>query len=121
MNTEILTTLLNQLLLYIAGLDWTYILTFILIAHIVNTDKSRRFIKRLTGSEIRTRYRVVILGLGYGILLYFLRGFDISAVEVLLRSFIFTLVFHKLIIDTLLSYLTGTGSNRSTTKNNELV
>lgn len=119
MNTEILTSLLDQLLFYIVGLDWTYILTFILIAHVANTSKVRLFIKNLTGLEIRTRYRVVILGLAYGTLLYFLRGYDITGIELLLRSFIFTLVFHKLIIDTLLSYLGGTGSNRS--KNNELV
>ena len=120
MNTEILTSLLGQLLFYIGSLDWTYILTFILIAHVVNTDKVRQFIKKLTGLEIRTRYRVVILGLAYGILLYFIRGNDITGIEVLLRSFIFTLVFHKLIIDTILSYFGGMGK-RKPTNNNELV
>ncbi|MBL6444688.1 hypothetical protein JMN32_00100 [Fulvivirga sp. 29W222] len=109
MNTEISTSLGGQLIQYVIELDWAYILTFIFIAYWINTEKVTSWIKKLTGLVVRTRYRVAALGLIYGIIIFYLRGYDRSGIELLFRSFIFALVFHKLIIDTILSWLTPAG------------
>ncbi len=95
-------TVLEHISNYLNSLDWAYILTFILIAYAINHQKVKAFITRKFGITIRTRYRVLIVGIIYAILLFFIRGYELSQVETLLQSFIFAVVFHKLLIETII-------------------
>ena len=88
---------------YLNALDWMYILTFILIGYIVNYCKLTELFTKLTGLKIRTRYRVAIVGTIYSVVIYFVRGYRYTEIEVLLASFVFALVFHNLLIDTLVN------------------
>lgn len=105
MNTELTTLLLNGLMDMAGKLDFSFIIPFVLIAHLVNSLPVRTRLKQLTGTASRTRYRTAITGIVYGTVLYFLRGYDLSHIEPLIFSFIFTLVFHKLLLDELFKTL----------------
>lgn len=98
-----MTEIFEQMANYISSLDWAYILTFILIAYGLNHYKVTDWFYKLTNLKIRTRYRVLIIGVLYGILLYFIRGYSIKKVECLLRSFVFAMVFHKLLLEIILN------------------
>ena len=97
--------IINQIVQYINTLDWSYILTFILLAHTMNFTKVTYWLSKLTTIKIQTRYRVVFIGLIYGVILYYLRGYSIDKIEPLLQSFVFAMVFHKLIIEKLLQLI----------------
>jgi hypothetical protein len=62
-------------------------------------------LQKVTGTCTRTRYRVIIIGVIYGTAIYFIRGYKLNQVENLLQSFIFALVFHKFIIESLVFWL----------------
>ena len=100
-------TVLGQISNYINRLDWAYILTFILIAYAMNHEKVKTFIVEQLGIKIKmkTRYRVLITGSIYGVILFFLRGYKLSQIETLIQSFIFAMVFHKLLIDIIVKRL----------------
>ena len=91
--------IINQILQYINSLDWSYIITFILLTHAINYSKVVAWIFRITKLKIQTRYRVVFIGLVYGIFLFFLRDYNSSNIEPLLQSFVFAMIFHKLILE----------------------
>lgn len=82
---------------YLNSLDWAYILTFIVIAYGLNHYRATDFFYEVFKIKIATRYRVFIIGLVYGIVLYFIRGYQLKMIECLLQSFAFALVFHKLL------------------------
>ncbi len=84
---------------YLNSLDWGYILTFILISYGINHPTFRAFIINGLGITLKTRYRVLIVGVLYGVLIFFLREYALSGIEILFQSFVFALVFHKLIIE----------------------
>lgn len=96
--------ILHQLSAYISALDWMYIFTFIIIAYWLNRRAQRRRYIRMS-RRLRTRNRVALVGITYGIALYFLRGYSPGDAEKLLASFVFALVFHKLILDQVLGFL----------------
>lgn len=100
-----MTTSIDYLFEYLASLDWGYIITFILISHLVNQTKILSWFYKVTKVKIRTRYRVLLIGIGYGILVYLLRGYDISKIECLFQSFVFAMVFHKLVVERLFAIL----------------
>lgn len=102
MDTYIITEILNQVTHYLGGLDWTYILTFILIGYGFNHEKMKKQLAK-TGIKAKARYRMAIVGVLYGVVLYFIRGYEISQVELLFKSFVFAFVFHKMIVESLLS------------------
>lgn len=78
---------------YIGNLDWTYIITFIIIAYGITHFKLKE------GLKIKTRYLVGVVGVIYAIALYFIRGYEPVMAEPLFQSFVFALVFHKLLLD----------------------
>lgn len=90
---------------YLNSLDWSYILTFIVIAYGLNHYRATDFFYEVFKSKIATRYRVFIIGLVYGIALYFIRGYQLKMIECLLQSFAFALVFHKLLLEKFLNRL----------------
>lgn len=95
----------NQIMAYINGLDWNYILTFILIMYGINYYKVRMAMLFITRVKLRTRYRALLVGTIYGTLVYFIRGYTLDKVELLFRSFVFALVFHKLIVQSFLLFM----------------
>lgn len=105
MNTEIFTQIWNQITKYIINLDWAFIFTFIIIAYGVNNYKVKASLLKATHIKSRTRYRTALIGLVYAIILYFIRGYDISKIESLFESLVFAIVFHKLIIETIMNYV----------------
>ena len=84
---------------YINSLDWSYIFTLILIVYVLNSVLAKKLYYKVFGLKISTRYRVLFIGILYGIAIYFIRDYTIGEIEKLLQSFIFTMVFHKLLID----------------------
>lgn len=98
--TEIITQLSN----YISKLDWAYICTFILISYGLNSEYVTGLFYKLFKFKIATRYRVLIIGVLYGIAIYFIRDYAITDIETLLQSFAFALVFHKLLVQKVIRY-----------------
>lgn len=113
---ETVSQIISSIENYISGLDWSYIITFIIICYGINHYKIKEGITSATGKQTRTRYRVVLIGLVYGIILFFIRGYKLSQVETLLQSFIFALVFHKLVIEALVYWLAKKGLPESISK-----
>lgn len=95
----------SQIIHYFTSLEWGYILTFILISYGVNHPKATSLFFSIFKCKIPTRYRVLIVGVLYGISIYFLRGYNIHKIETLLQSFIFAMVFHKLLLEKLLTLI----------------
>lgn len=105
MNTGILQEIWSQVSTYVSSLDWAYILTFIVIAYGINHHKVTEKLRKTTRIKSKTRYRTAIVGVLYGIALYFIRGYELPKVECLFQSFVFAMVFHKLIIDGVMKYI----------------
>lgn len=104
---QTITEILSQIGQYVAGLDWAYMLTFIIITIGINS-----FFLNLKNEAVvktRTRYRVALIGLLYGVTLYFTRSYTVKEAEMLFQSFVFALVFHKLIIEAVLYWLVKKG------------
>jgi len=99
---EVLSSIIRQLTNYIESLDWGFIITFILIAYIINHSKVTATIFGWLKIKCRTRYRVAFVGILYGIVLYYLKGSSFEETNTLFQSFVFAIVFHKLIIDLLI-------------------
>lgn len=104
METNAIQDIVGQISGYVTGLDWSYILTFIIIAYGFNHGRVRNKIKGYTRLTTKRRYRITIVGALYAIIIYFIRDYQLFQVEVLFRSFIFSIVFHKLIIDGVITY-----------------
>ncbi len=102
---ETLTEIIAHIQSYMTSLDWQYIITFIIICYGINHYKVKEGLQKATGTQTRTRYRVIIIGVVYAIGLYFLRGYKLKQIENLFQSFIFALVFHKFIVEALLYWL----------------
>lgn len=102
---ETLTAIIANIQNYMTSLDWSYIITFIIICYGLNHYKVKEGLQKATGSQVRTRYRVILVGVLYAVALYFLRGYNLPQAENLFQSFIFALVFHKFIVEALLYWL----------------
>ena len=57
---------------YVTGLDWAYIMSFILIAYLVNYVKVRAGIEKVLKLKAHTRYRVALTGILLGTLIFFI-------------------------------------------------
>lgn len=90
---------------YLYALDWAYILTFIAISYGLNHPAVRSCISRTIGYTLRTRYRVLIIGFCYGVFVFFIRGYTLSGIERLVQSFVFSVVFHKLLVELVVARL----------------
>ncbi|MEL6927085.1 MAG: hypothetical protein AAFO95_00450 [Cyanobacteria bacterium J06600_6] len=84
---------------YILNLNWTYILSFILLAYLAI------YFKRSENLNIPSRYLVALLGLLYGGGLAIFKSYNIEQIDTLLQSFLFALGFHKLLIEKLVSFI----------------
>ena len=90
---------------FMVDLDWPYIILLTITGYGINHPKVSRKIATGTGIYCATRYRMVALGLSYAVAIYLLRDYEPRQAEVLLRSFVFALVFHKLILEKIQSLL----------------
>ncbi|WP_010520479.1 hypothetical protein [Aquimarina agarivorans] len=104
--------ILQQIMQYINNLDWSYIITFMLLAHMINYTKVVDWLFKVTRLKIQTRYRVLLIGLVYAMFLLYLRGYSTDKIEPLLQSFVFAMVFHKLIIEKILQQILGQKQTR---------
>ncbi len=93
------------LLSYISQLDWTYIFTLIIIGYGLNNTTVANKFKKVFKFTLPKRFRILIIGFVYAIALYFVREYDISHVDGLFQSFVFAMVFHKLLVDTLVKFI----------------
>ena len=119
MDSAILLEIERQVLHYLQNLDWAYILTFIIIGYVVNSQWFTRRVKQKTGICLKRRYRMAMLGFLYAVAIYFIRGYKLKHIEALFQSFVFALVFHKLMIEGLISFLTGKFKRFQTHHENE--
>lgn len=113
---ETLTLIISNIQNYMVSLDWSYIITFIILCYGINHYKVKEGLQKVTGTQTRTRYRVILVGLVYGIILYFLRSYTIQHIENLLQSFIFAMVFHQLILESIIYWLAKHGLPESIVK-----
>ena len=60
---ETLTDIIAQIKNYMTALDWQYIITFIIICYGINHYKVKDGFQKATGTQFRTRYRVIIIGI----------------------------------------------------------
>jgi len=102
-----MTQIISQVSNYLNGLDWTYIFTLIIISHGFNHHRCKGFLYKVFKVKVATRYRVLAIGLAYGVAIYFMRGQEMETVERLLQSFAFALVFHKLLLEEFIRQLTN--------------
>jgi hypothetical protein len=98
---------------YILHLDWGYIFTFMFLAHFMVQDKmvaGLPFKIKETLKMVSVAWRVIILGIIYGLFVYYIRGYKgKEGVEIIIQSLTFAVVFHKLVLDAILkSYLKKT-------------
>ena len=105
MDFEFVTQIFNHLTTYLVNLDWAYIITLIIICYSINSKAVTGKIRKATGLKSKTRYRVAITGILYAVLIYFFRGYELAQTEVLLQSFVFAFVFHKLLLDKLIKWI----------------
>ena len=113
---ETLSDVIEQIKNYVSALDWRYIITFILICYGINHYKVKAGIEQVFRAKTRKRYRVAVVGVLYGIVLYFIRGYELKQIENLLQSFFFALVFHKFIVDAVLYWMAKHGLPESISK-----
>lgn len=95
----------SQITRYLSSLDWEYIITFIVIAYGINHSRVTRKLRKTIRIKSKTRYRTTLIGVLYGVALYFIRGSELAQIERLFQSFVFAIVFHKLIIDGVIKYI----------------
>ncbi|WP_027395140.1 hypothetical protein [Aquimarina latercula] len=89
---------LEQFTNFLNSLDWAYIFSFMLITYVINYYKIPEFIGRGLGIKLRNRYQVLIIGFIYAVIVFFLRGYDLSKVLCLFISFLFATAFYKFLI-----------------------
>ena len=103
--TEILEIIWN----YLSSLDWVFILTYILLCSLVTRDGIVSWLPdtlRVPLIKVSKTWRVLLVGIVYAGITYWIRGYTGRApVENLASSLIFTLVFHKAILQLLYRYI----------------
>lgn len=92
-------TIIQQVVNYLEELDWMFIISFIILAYAMNKMSQSKKLPKFLRIGLKTRYRVVIVGLMYALIVFLFRGYLICQLEPLFHSFLFAMVFHQMIID----------------------
>jgi len=90
----------RNILPFMASLQWIYIITFILICYGFQSIENQiewHFLKNL-----RTRFKVALIGLLYAPLYYLLWGLERDQIGVLFSSFLVSFTFHKLLVEAII-------------------
>lgn len=90
--------IVGKVLEYLSSLDWSYMITLIVLCYAFEQNKLKVKLHRWTRLQLATKYRVVVIGFFYGLFIYLIRGYSVGEIEVLLQSFVFAMVFHKVIL-----------------------
>jgi hypothetical protein len=96
---EAMELIAGKVLGYLSSLDWSYMITLIVLCYALEQNKLKVKLHKWTMIQLPTKYRVVLIGFFYGLLIYFIRDYGLSDVEMLLQSFVFAMVFHKVILE----------------------
>ncbi|WP_298546122.1 hypothetical protein [uncultured Aquimarina sp.] len=89
---------LEQFTNFLNSLDWAYIFSFMLITYVINYYKIPEFIGRGLGIKLRSRYQVLIIGFIYAVVVFCIRGYELSKVLCLFISFLFATAFYKFLL-----------------------
>ncbi|TPN87120.1 MULTISPECIES: hypothetical protein [Aquimarina] len=89
---------LEQFTSFLNSLDWAYIFSFMLITYVINYYKIPEFIGKGLGIKLRNRYQVLIIAFIYAVIVFFIRGYDLSKVLCLFISFLFATAFYKFLL-----------------------
>ena len=116
MDFEFVPQIFNSISAYLVNLDWAYIITFIIICYGINSKAVTGKIRKTTGLKSITRYRVAVTGIVYAVLIFFIGGYELAETEVLMPSFIFAIVFHKLLLEKLIKWILSKGKDDCNTK-----
>ncbi len=92
---------------YFQQLDWTFIITFIVLVYGLHRSPLLKWLGNAIGFELPKRYRVLLVGILYGSFIFWLRDGGKTTLESLVQSLVFAMVFHKLLLDFLLRKLTS--------------
>ncbi len=90
---------------YILGLDWAYMLTFTILCFAIENTVNQDQFKRRISLLPQKKYRVFFAGSLYGALIYFIRSYSPINIERLFQSFVFVLVFHKMLLEQFFKFL----------------
>ena len=93
---------LTQFTNFMNALDWFYIFSFILITYVIQYYQIPQFIGRGLELQLKNRYQVLLIGVVYAILVFFMRDYDVKGIGTLIISFFFATVFHKFLLEVLL-------------------
>jgi len=93
----------EEILPVLGQLEWLYIFSFILLGMAVEQlpqINSLRFLYR-----IKKRFRIAIIGLIYAPFYYYMSGLEEEQAGLLFASFLFTFVFHKLLVEAVIGFI----------------
>ncbi|WP_035085302.1 hypothetical protein [Aquimarina latercula] len=89
---------LDQFTNFLNTLDWAYIFSFMLLTYVINYYKIPEFVGRGLGIKLRNRYQVLIIGCIYAVVVFCIRGYELSNVLCLFISFLFATAFYKFLL-----------------------
>lgn len=93
----------RNILPFLAKLEWMYIITFILLCYGYQSIEEQ--IKWKLLKQLKTRFKVAIIGLLYAPLYYLLWGLEKEQIGILFSSFLVSFAFHKLLVDAVIGAL----------------
>ena len=102
---DVVKFIMEQMGDYILGLDWAYMLTFTILCFAIENSVNQDQLKRRISFLPQKKYRVFFAGSLYGALIYFIRNYSPVNIERLFQSFVFVLVFHKMLLEQFLKFL----------------
>lgn len=104
--------ILNHFGYYMNQLDWGYIFTFFIMAYAFNKMSTKNKIKNRIPPRISLKWFPVIFGLLYACLLFFIRDCNFIEIEMLFKSFIFSIAFQHIVLKKFFSLLEDNNVNR---------
>lgn len=99
MQTPSLIDIGQLIVNFVFDLNWTYILSFIMLAYLAT------YLTKVENIKFPRRYLVAILGVIYAAGLAIFKSYNIDQIDTLIQSFLFALGFHKLLIEKLVSFI----------------
>jgi hypothetical protein len=100
---------------FLAQLKWEYIVGFIFMTYVYGEVESQ--LNWLWIEQVKTRFKVAIIGLLYGLVFFYTKELEQSDLPALLISYLFSFGFHKLLVDSFIGVIQGRiGSFKSIAK-----
>lgn len=102
---EVMEFIIEKLSDYVLSLDWTYMITLMMICFGIERQMVKDKLKQWTKVSVKRRYRVSFVGGLYGAVVYLLRDYGIGSIERLFQSFVFVQVFYKLLLEEIMEFV----------------